>query len=391
MNKITQSAAELLAQYEDENNPVLSMYLPTHRFPTPPHMQEDQTRFKNLLHEAREKWLAVTDDKRVNQIIQHLEARLEDVDFWRQATEGMAIFANYNDVEVYHLPVECESQVCVSSTYDITPLLVLLARNQPYNLLVLAMHNAKLLKGDMYGLEPVAVEFPASPEDALNIDEMFSSSNTVRSQNGPSGAGNAISPHGQGDSNQAGREERLQYFRIIDSLLLSSPLVDQALPLLVAGTDAEAGDYKSLSKYPHLLDKFLSGNHSAASLPDLHQLAWPMVRDQTIETRNTSSVDRFHTMRGAEKSSLDMKSMLEAAKNGRIDCLLVGMIEMTTDTVSDTIHRAVPLIRFTENYVQSQVAQLARLVFKQGGTIYGMERAMVPERATVAAIYRYKA
>jgi hypothetical protein len=96
-------------------------------------------------------------------------------------------------------------------------------------------------------------------------------------------------------------------------------------------------------------------------------------------------------MRGAEKSSLDMKSMLEAAQNGRIDCLLVGMIEMTTDTVSDTIHRAVPLIRFTENYVQAQVAQLARLVFKQGGTIYGMERAMVPERATVAAIYRYKA
>jgi hypothetical protein len=387
MHKVTQSSIDTLARPQSGN--VISIYLPTHRHSTPIHIQEDQTRYKNLLNQAKERWLADTKNGDLPGFFRQLEAKMDDADVWHQTTEGMAIFAGPETMEIYNLPVECEERICISDAFDITPLLIVTASDQPYYLLNLAMHNAKLFKGDMYGLEPVAIDFPTSPEDAMNIDEMFSGSNTVRSQNGPSGPGNTISPHGQGDSNGAGREERLQYFRIIHSMIGHTAGVDRTLPVVIAGTDSEAGDYRHLSKHPGLIQTYIQGNHANTTLQDLSALAWPIIQGEVIDKKATAAIDQLNEKAGIQKSSCDYKDMTEAANMGRIKTLLVGITRKTTDTVSDAVHTAVPILTFAKNHDYEHVAELVKKVLAQGGNILGVGNEMLPAKVPVAAIYRY--
>jgi hypothetical protein len=383
MNKITQPVIESLSQ--DTEGPVVSIYLPTHRYPTPPHMQEDETRFKNLLHEARDKWKDKVQTNDMDRTFQQLEEKLDDPTFWHEATEGMAIFATPDRYDLYHLPMESEEHVCVSEAFDITPLLILQEYDQPYYLLTLAMHNTKLFKGDMYGLESVNLEFPASPEDALNIDEMFTNSNTIRNQD----AAGMASPHGQGDSNQAGTEERLQYFRILDAIIADSPLVDNTLPVLVAATDSEAGDYRRLSKLNGLIQPYLKGNHTGDSPQVLHALAWPLIQQEIVHQRTQAMIERYNELQGIDKSSNDIEAIGVAADSGRIATLVVGMIRYTTDTVRDKVDSAVPVITFVKHQSAELLEQLARKVRAKGGKIVGVNYSLTPEKVPVAAIYRY--
>jgi len=387
MNKVTRSSIATLARPQSEK--VISIYLPTHRHSTPIHTQEDQTRYKNLVRKAREEWQTENADMPMLDVFDKLESKIDQFEFWQQTSEGMAIFASSEMIEIYNLPVECEERVCIADTFDITPLLITTAEDQSFYLLDLAMHNTKLFKGDIYGLESVAIDFPDSPESALNIDEMFSNSNTVRSQNGPSGASNVIAPHGQGDSNAAGREERLQYFRIIDNLIANNAAIDHRLPVVIAGTDSEVGDYRNMSKLPTLIHPYIQGNHTNSTLQDLWTLAWPIIQSEVVHKRASEAIDQLNEKAGLQKSSCDYKDMTEAANMGRIKTLLVGITRKTTDTVSDAVHTAVPILTFAKQYEYENIAELVRKVLAQGGSILGVGHEMLPSKVPVAAIYRY--
>ena len=384
MNKITRSSIETLSTHQ--SGTAASIYLPTHRHPSPPHIQEDQTRFKNLLRDAREKWLKTDSD--TSQFVE-LEKRIDDQDFWHQTTEGMAIFISSDQLFIYHLPIECDEHVCVGTSFDLTPLYALASYDQSYYLLNLAMHNTTLLKGDMYGLEPVAIDFPTSMEDALNIDEMFANSNTIRGVEGGAIGNGAGAPHGMGDSSEAGREERLQYFRIIDHKIADSSLVDTKLPILVAGTDNEAGDYRNLTKLPHVIHPYIQGNHSMTASQDLHALAWPIIQEEVIEKNVATAIEQCNELKGVQKASHDLHDITEAAKMGRVDTLLISLIRKTNDSVSDAIKSSVPILTFAKDSDDNALAKLAHTVFAQGGKILGAQTEMRPSRVKVAAIYRY--
>ena len=389
MNKVTRASIERLMQ-QPLTTPVVSLYMPTHRAPTPPHIQEDQTRFKNLLREAKAQWQILTNKEVSSEIKSQFEALLDDQLFWQQTTEGLAIFITPGQyIEIFHLPMECEEHITIGDNFDVAPLLVLQAYDQPYYMLRIAMHDASLLKGDMYGLEPVAIDFPKSPEDALNIDEMFSGSNTIRTNGGPAGSRNTTSPHGAGDSQGAGTEERLQYFRIIDNMIITSRDYDSSLPIIIAGTDNEAGDFCKLTKMNHVVTEHIQGNHSATALRELHDMAWPLICKHVTEERAKSTVQRYQESIAASKSSDDQQAIDEAARQGRVDTLFVRMIRRTRDSISDAVHHESPILTFGSGSEQAHIAQLVRNVFNQGGKILGLEPDLMPAKVPVAAIYRY--
>lgn len=385
MNKITRKKAEALAEQRPEI--AISIYMPTHRFPTPPHMQEDQTRFKNLTAKAKKEAEQQGYGQIARNIHEQLEQKLHDIDFWRQCTEGMAIFASDEQLDLYYLPVECEEHVQVGQMFDITPLLVLLSYDQPYYVLAIAAHNPKFFSGDMYGLEPVEMNFPSSPEEALNIDEMFSGSKTVRGREGSGRLAEAISPHGQGDSNDAGREERLDFFRIIDHKINQSKDIDKRRPILLAGTDNDVGDYRALSELPALLEGFLQGNYTAVKVHDLRSHAWPLVQKESDGKQTSTSLDKFNKQFGAQKSSGDLSGIEKAAEQGRVATLLLGVMTRTADSVSDSSRSDIPKIIFNDNY--ERLANLARAVFAQGGKVIGLLPETMPHHVPAAALYRY--
>lgn len=390
MNKVTKSTIKMLA--EEQTGKVVSMYMPTHRYPSPPHIQESQTRFKNMLHSARQ----IVDDagpeaKGLQKNLKSLERLIDDLPFWQSTLEGLAIFVSESDVQMYHLPIECEESVYVADSYDITPLLIMESYDQPFYVLALAQHDSKLFRGDSYGMEPVEIDLPKSVEDALNIDEMFSGSSTKRShQGGPSGARDVTAPHGEGDSQGAGSEERLQYFRMIDEKLASDPAVDSTLPMLVAAAENEAGDYLAISKLPSLMDCFLKGNYTQTPMQELHKRAWPMIHEKIVKQKDMKLVEQFNEFRGVDKASTKLKDIEKAAADGRIDTLLINMIDETRDSIIDSAHdQAVPVIRMMSDMGMKKLKDLACLVYRSGGKMIGLDRSSMPDGAMAAALYRY--
>lgn len=385
MNKLNNEFIQTLIKHDKGN--VISIYLPTHRHASPPFMQEDQTRFKNNVRLAQEKWVEAGGSAReITKAMNELEALGDNLEFWQHTTEALAIFIKNDKVEILHLPIECEERVVVGDVFDAVPLLVTSSLNQPYYLLALAQQNPKVFKGDIYGLEELDVELPESLEEALNIDETHISSRALGGHQG----GNVSSPHGEGDSEEIGRDERLRYFRVIEQALLDSEKFDSKLPVVLAAAENEAGDFRVNTKLQTVLQgDFIQGNHTDTSEGDLHDLARPIIHKECVKPKWQQLSERLGNMTGTGKSSSNLAEILAASKDGRVDSLVVGTLEMTLDSVSDAVSEPSFLLRRPDEESLDQIVEAARYVASQGGVVYGVERGVLPEGVQAAALYRY--
>jgi hypothetical protein len=387
MNKVTQSIIDSLTEPQDKK--VLTLYLPVHKISTPATTKEDQARYRNMIADGIEKWEAAIGPEAIKASRMQLEAKLDDAEFWNETQKSLAIFASSEAIEFVHLPIESSEYVYVGANYDLAPMRVALSHDQPYYLLTLAKHHPKLFKGDSYGLEIIDLNFPDSPEDALNIDEMFSGSNTVRGVGTQGGGNDMLSTHGQGDSNHAGQEEHLKYLRIIDDKIINSPLIDRKVPLLVAATESEASDFKHISNYPSLITEYVAGNHTLTPLQELHELSWEVIANVVVGVKVAGLIERFNEDKGRQKASSDLAEIAEAVTAGRVDTLLLGIVEKTNDSVSDAGEIKTPLLRLTTDYATSHMCELVQDVVAQGGSIVGVDPEALATPSMVAALYRY--
>lgn len=386
MNKIDQESIDKLLDVSD--GLVASIYMPTHRGSTPPHKQEDMIRFKNKVREARERLgQAGMDESIVSKLARRCEQLQKEEAFWSETLEGLALFISKNTFTYFHLPLECDEYVEVGLTPNVTPLLALVSYDQPYNFLVLATHTPVFYEGDMYGLHKVDLAFPSSPEEALHIDEMFSSSHTQRGRAALGGSDVRIGTHGQGDSRQAGSEERLVYFRILDKKIISSGDVNHQLPLLLAGTPDDVTDYRLNSHYPHVIDTYVNGNHTKTQERELHDLAWPIIQRECREKQNHKLVESFQELQGTGRSSSDVDNIREAAKGGRVDALLLDVTVRTRDTVGDTNQVITKLILPKD--MADIINSLVIATHLHGGKITALMQQTMPAQTALAAIYRY--
>lgn len=381
MNKITTETINTLLTHQDGN--VLSIYMPTHSTPTPPNISENQTRFKNLIRRGFEALGSVGDKRKLEILERQLEQKIDDLPFWHDMCSSLAIFADEDGYRLYHLPIEIAEQVYVGDTYDVIPLLQLKSLNRPYYVFALAQHEPKLLHGDLYGLEPVDISFPESMEVALNIDEMFINSNTIRAGSGSM----KTSPHGQGDSQEAGGEERLMYFRILDKRIAESSKIDKTVPILIAATDSEAGDFRAISKLPNLLGRHLGGNRTKENLHELHMAATALIMDETVEPEIRQIAELYQKSVGAERATNDVAAIERAAREGRVGTLILSALNRSRDSIGNRLKET--FVEEIKGERKQKILTLIGDVVRTGGSIELFPRQLMPEQVTVAAVYRY--
>lgn len=386
MNKIDLTTIDELCQPQSTH--VLSIYTPTHQMSTPATIKEDQLRLKHLLAQGIEQLCKSEPDMSVTSIRTRLDEAIENEDAWQEASKTIAMFTDGSYVKILHLPIECSEYVHIGKSYDTAPLQLTLEMNQPFYVFALAKHDPKLFRGDLYGLQQMGIDFPSSPEEALQIDEMFNNSNTVRAFGSGKGGNDMLSTHGQGDSNHAGQEERLMYFRILEHMILSSSEYDASVPMIIAAAQSEASDFKNMSKISNLLDTYISGNHTATQPHQLHAEAWHIISRQILGQKITQAIAQFNELKGMQKGSSDPDDILEAAKAGRVDTLLVGILETTNDSVEDGAYTKEWIIRLNTAY-RSRIADLVGAIKAQGGKIIGVDTAILATPTHVAAVYRY--
>lgn len=390
MEKITRdSILELLNQ--EVAYPAVTIYMPTHRIATSPNITEDTIRFKNLIHRAVEMVKAEAKDrpeskKVAQELCDQLAQKSDDMSFWESRTEGLLICAHPGMMKMYNLPMDTDEYVGLDGQFHLAPLLGMLQDAREYYVLAIAQHNPMLYKGDEYGLELMDIGLPESVNAALNIDENNQQSEQQRSARG--GSLNTIAFNGRGGARDPRENDLAMFMRIIDNTLNNK--LDRSKPLILAGVDAEIAEYRSMSKYPNILQGAVSGNYSSNShaTDELFEKSYAVIREEVIEAGHRAAIDEYERLKGAERVAGTNKDIAEAAEQGRIDTLFVRMTRYTRDTIRDNM-KAVTKLTFPDGEFAKTMNEMAIKVWRMSGRVVCLDYAEIPKESPMVATLRY--
>lgn len=369
--------------------PAITVYLPTHRAATPPHMTEDQIRFKNLINKAITILKNRNDGRELEATLsERLDEFLNDRAFWESQTEGLLLCIRPGIFRMFHLPVDTEEYVAVADHFHLAPIFGVLDDMQEYYVLSIAQHNPNLYKGTMYHLQPAGIELPETMEAGLHIDEVNQRSEQQASARGSS-MNSSGTFNGRGGAKNPAEEDRQRYWRMIDQIVNSK--TNGKLPLILAGIESELVEYRAISKYPKILETAIHGSFGSAQSQDLFQPALDIIRKELLNPTHDDAIEEYERAKGQapQLAARDMAAIRDAAEQGRIDKLLVADIRYTTDTVRDN-SEPVPVITFPPEESAQAVHDIAYQVWNTSGQIVDIEADHMPEPgALMLATLRY--
>ena len=364
--------------------PAVTIYLPTHRAATGPHITEDQIRCKNLFRKANDILTQRGDSSNlITELSTQLSLLLDNQEFWSRTSDGLLLCAVPGSIHMFYLPIDTEAYVAVDDSFHLAPIFSLISDVQDYYVLAVAQHAPALFKGSLNVLKPADLVLPVSVESALNIDEQSPGEHqrSTERTNGSNGAYN-----GRGGSKDLAEDDRRHFWRLLDNLITTQ--ADTRLPLLLAGTVSEVAEYRAVSQYPRILEHSIAGSYGGLDANTLAAEAAEIIRKDLIEPFRQQTVSEYHRLKGEKPDQVTHKlvAVREAALAGRVGSLLISMLRYTTDTVRDSTV-PLPVLSFLDGAALHTIAQT---VWQAGGRVVNVEQAVMPELAMpAAAIFRY--
>ncbi len=386
MEKLTADVVDQLVKAEP-GGIVVTVYAPMHTTGSPPHITENQLRFKNLMNAAMSELEGRPDtDKLQKRLKQHTDELLSNPKFFEDQTPGLLLLASEHEIRMFHLPVDTEEYVVADDRYHLAPVMGLMQEAAEYYLLTVNQHHPALFKGDMYGLYATDVHLPESLMAGLDIDEANQKSEQSQSAGGSSL--NTAGFNGRGGARNPGEEDRMRFFRMIDNIIMHN--ADRSLPLILAGIDAETAEYRHVSKFPTILSQTIHGSYGHVRPADLFEPAWKIVHQEVIEPKLRQAIQHFETLSGMspERTAAEKDTIESAAEQGRIETLLLRMTRTTHDTIRDTLEAATR-ITFPEKPLSSSLNRLALKVASMSGKVLTVDAGQMPDGRPMAATLRF--
>lgn len=375
-----------LSQYH--HTACITIYIPTHRSGAATLNGEDSLSLKNQLKELRNK---LSDNgmssKQIEKLATPVLNLIDDADFWRHQSEGLAIFVSEEVFEKYTVPVSFEPFNYLSSAFYMLPLLPLFNDYGLFFLLTLKKDEVKFYEGNKYGLTEIDMTdaIPSRIEDAVGYDyeQKHLQYRTHRGNNRPG------SFHGHGENETKERNELLIFFREIDRGIMSMLHEFQEPPLLVCCLDYNFHIYKEANTHKNLYPQHISLNPAGLDLKTLHEKAWEIIEPhfgQELDERREKYL--IAVERG--KSSSNIREIIPAAIQSKIDTLF---IEKNTDIfgIYDPSTGGVT-IQEGHNMANVSLMNLAgKKVFEKGGKVYILEKHEMPDGSSeMNALFRYQ-
>lgn len=346
----------------------VSIYMPTIRKGT--EIQQNQIRYKNLLRDAEDRLLA-SGELRASEIKEMLapaQELLGNVTFWKGQSDGLALFLSEESFIYYRLPQSFEELVVVTDRFHIKPLIPVLVSDTEFSILAISQKNVRFLKCSLQRVKETDIkDLPGNIDEALNLDDFEK----------------RLQRHTGGEDMKS---KILQYFQLVDKGLREL-LRDKKFPLIFAGVDYLFPLYREANTYPHLTDRWISGNPEGLSAERLSDMAWPIAAD-LLKTERADALAQYKQIAGTGLTSSDVKEVVREAFHGRVGVLFVpigvqqwGMFDTTTDEVKLDAEAA------PGNEDLLDLAAIQTIL--NGGTVYPIEQKEMPEDAPLAVIFRY--
>ncbi len=266
---------ELKNLMEINKGSCISIYMPTHRAGR--ETEQDPIRFKNLVNDAAKlvQGTGLTGSE-VEKMLDPAHKLLQDSDFWRHQSDGLALFLAPGVSHHYRLPFKFEESVVVDNSFHVKPLMPLLASDSLFYILALSQNEVRIFQGTRYGaLEVFPEDLPESVAAILYGD--FEKQKHYHSGTSRGTGKRPAIHHGQGGANEDSKENTLRFFQKINTGL-HDLMKDETAPLVVASVEYLLPLYRKANTYPYLMDEGISGNPEELSAEQLHEKAWTIVQ-----------------------------------------------------------------------------------------------------------------
>ncbi len=370
----------ILGLIDKADNPSVSIFMPTHK--KGEEVQQDPIRFKNLLKQAEQK--LENHEVRPPQIDSLLEEPRKLLDqpiFWQHADRGLAVFITEGVFEYYRVPLDFDEQVMVEDHFLITPLIPMTTLEGTYSVLCLSQKNVRLLRCTRERISGIELE-----EAATSMEEFQQFDVYEKSLSSASGSGGSKSMfHGWGD---AGIDNKVleNYLKTIEKEVTAS-MKRRNDPLILAGVDEVVAKYRSYNQYNRLMDDAVMTNPDPLSDEEIRDRGWEIIQTYFLKDMY-SDMDRYSDLIGSDKQSDNLSQIVEAAYYGKIDSLFVPIGEQSWgrfDSERDTVHHSAE----QQNGEHDLINAAAIKTLTQGGDVYALNKEEMPQKSSIAAIFRY--
>ncbi|GAA5505851.1 hypothetical protein [Novipirellula caenicola] len=340
--------------------PCVSILMRTHR--SGPDTQQGPIRLKNLLGEASRKLKSADFD---DAILDQVKQGVRESNFWQHQGEGLAIFLTPDKCQMFRLNREVDDIVHVGETFLLLPLIREQGKRDRYFVLSLTWDEAKLFQRRGESLEVIQTDsLPAKFDDLiLPRDPEVSLQNRSHQSIGNSGGSSTAMFHGHGQGEGKIEADREHYLSLVGEDVVGA-MYNTGLPLVVVATDEVIGHLRAVSDVS--VDAKVDASPSQWSEVELRDQAHQAIAPK-LESSHDQFKERFGTALAQSKGSNDVADVLDAAKNGRIDAVMIrdGAREL------------------------NRVNQIVIETLRNGGDVFTERDGDSNDEAEVAAIFRF--
>lgn len=379
MDRLTQERFnELLTQ---ENGLCASVYMPTVR--GGPETRQNPIRFKNLLNSVEADWRACDPGDAIpEELFEPARQLVDDTRFWENQEAGMAMFLAEGKFEYFRLDEAFEPLSVVTDRFHITPLIPILNQDQPFYLLALSQNQVRLFEGSGQTIQALSPEgMPASLQEALNFDLP-----QKQLQSHAGSRGGEMIFHGQGTGSDDEKDAILRYLQAVNKGL-EKLLAGQPIPLVVASDEPIFSIFREANSHPWLVDQPIPGNPEELSARELHQRAWELLLPR-LRAEAERAMARYMDRLNTEQTSADLRTVLPAAFQGRVDRLFLARGRHQWGR-HDPHNDQMVLGEQKAPGDADLLDRCAAYTLRKGGRVHLLEPDRIPGGGELAALFRY--
>jgi hypothetical protein len=360
--------------------PCVSMFMPTHR--SGRETLQGPVRLRNLANAARgELSGAGVVATVIDAITEPLESLADDQEFWQHTAEGLAVFSAPERFERYRVSTPLTEEVVMAASFRVRPLLSLVARDETFFVLSLSQNTVLLFEATRSTITVLDLGSMAT-----SMDEALAMEDPERQLQFHSTGGGGIEFHGHGAGAELDKTAIERFMRVVDRGVCQR-LGDAREPLVLACVDYYVPLFRSVSRYPNVLDAAVAGNPEHRSPAELHADALRLIESRSKGVGHPG-LDRYRAAVGTGTTASAIEEVVTRAREGRIDTLLVtdgapawGCIVPDTGTVMTSMWASIDSEDLIDRAVFDTLAK--------GGDIVVTDAQTLGSDSGVAAVLRY--
>lgn len=359
----------------------VSIFIPTQRGGKEVLEGKNQRHLKSRWKDVKTKLEkdGISKDK-IENMSKSVSKLIDDGDFWRHQSDGLAVFLAENVFEHYTLPVNFEEHHYIGKEFYLKPLVPMFSGKGKFFILEIQPQNVAFFEATNHSITPIEIEdlTPERLEDRVGYDyeeKHLNSDGVIGSQ------------HGYAPATRERKDEFLRFFRAVDKGI-DKIIHNETVPLIVACEDSLFPIYQEANTYNHLFEEGVPGNpNDNRHILELHAKALDQLRPY-FEKEKEEKMEAFKE-EIPEKTLTSITDILPSIYEGKVDTLFLENREDIFGTFNeDKMKVKVEDSQTAENTSLMNLA--AKKVIEQGGSVYLIEPAFMPEKESkMNALLRY--